>query len=78
NFTKARREIKILETCSGEVEADNARISDGRYPTLAWNLTLNPGEEVQLKYRLKGEVINKNPIVEGIDSTLLSVASYGN
>lgn len=78
NFTKAKREIKILETCSGEVEADSARISEGKYPTITWNLILNPEESVELKYRLKGEVVNRNPIVEGIDSNLLSVACYGN
>ncbi len=75
NFTKAKREVRILETCSGEVEADNARISEGRYPTIAWNLTLNPNEEVELRYRLRGDVVNKNPIVEGVDTTMLSVVT---
>ncbi len=76
NFTKTKREIRISETCSGEVEADNARISEGRYPTITWSLTVNPEEEVELRYRVKGELVNKTPIVEGIDTTMLSVASY--
>ncbi|NHW22933.1 MAG: DNA topoisomerase VI subunit B [Archaeoglobales archaeon] len=76
NFTKAKREIRILETCSGEVEADNARISEGRFPTITWSLIVNPEEEVELRYRVKGELVNKTPIVEGIDTNMLSVASY--
>jgi DNA topoisomerase-6 subunit B len=76
NFTKAKREVRILETCSGEVEADNARISEGRFPTITWSLIVNPEEEVELRYRVKGELVNKTPIVEGIDTNMLSVASY--
>ncbi|MEM2272417.1 MAG: DNA topoisomerase VI subunit B [Archaeoglobaceae archaeon] len=78
NFTKAKREIKIVETCSGEVRAENAKISEGRYSTITWNLSLNPNEEVEIKYLLKGEVLTKAPIVEGVDSTLLSTANFSN
>ncbi|MCS7144879.1 MAG: DNA topoisomerase VI subunit B, partial [Archaeoglobaceae archaeon] len=78
NFTKAKREIKVVETCSGEVEAENAKISGGSYPTISWNLSLNPNEEVELRYLLKGKVINKTPIVEGVDNTLLSTGNFSN
>jgi hypothetical protein len=37
---------------------------------------VNPEEEVELRYRVKGELVNKTPIVEGIDTNMLSVASY--
>jgi len=74
NFTKARKELKVYEMCSGGVEAEGAKISQSSYTTLQWDVTLNPRESVELKYRVKGRIINKKPFISGMDAELLSGA----
>ena len=43
-----------------------------------WNVEVKPEEEVELSYQLKGKIINKNPLVEGIEEDLLSGAEVMN
>ena len=74
NFTRARRELKVYEMCSGSVEAEGAKISQSSYSTLLWELSLNPGESVELKYRVRGRIVNRKPLVSGIDAEMLSGA----
>ena len=70
NYSKAKKEFKIYEICSGEVEVENAKILKSNYSTILWDVKIKDGEEVKLKYRLKGKTINKKPLVEGIDTVL--------
>ncbi len=72
NFTKSRKEMKVYEMCSGEVEAENAKVMQSSYTTLMWNITLEPNEEVELRYRVKGRIVNKKPLVEGVSEEILS------
>ncbi|AEA47083.1 DNA topoisomerase VI subunit B [Archaeoglobus veneficus] len=74
NFTKARRELKVYEMCSGSVEADNAKVSQSTYTTVSWDVLLNPGESIELKYTVKGRIVNRRPLVGGVDAELLSGA----
>ncbi len=74
NFTRAKRDIKIYEMCSGEVKADGAKVSGSGYSTVMWEVAVKPEEEIELKYRLKGRILNKKPLVDGIDEEILSGA----
>jgi len=78
NFTRSKRSIKLYEMCSGEVKADGAKISGSGYSTVMWNVEVKPEEEVELSYQLKGKIINKNPLVEGVEEDLLSGAEVMN
>lgn len=78
NFTRSKRSIKLYEMCSGEVKADGAKISGTGYSTVMWNVEVKPEEEVELTYQLKGKIINKNPLVEGVEEDLLSGAEVMN
>ncbi|MFN3384483.1 MAG: DNA topoisomerase VI subunit B, partial [Archaeoglobaceae archaeon] len=75
NFTKSRREFKVVESCDGEVKAENARVFGERLTTISWNVSLAPNEEIELKYVVNGRILNKNPIVEGLDASLISGAT---
>ncbi|MCD6493793.1 MAG: DNA topoisomerase VI subunit B [Archaeoglobaceae archaeon] len=70
NHSKAKKEFKIYEICSGKVEVENAKILESNYLTILWDVKIKDGEEIRLKYTLKGKVINKKPLVEGIDNVL--------
>lgn len=70
NYSKAKKEFKIYEICSGKVEVENAKILESNYSTILWDVKIKDGEEIRLKYTLKGKVINKKPLVEGIDNVL--------
>lgn len=74
NFTKSRREFKVVESCEGEVKAANARIFGDKFTTISWNVSVAPNEEVELKYLLNGRILNRIPVVEGIDASLVSGA----
>ncbi|MCS7118896.1 MAG: DNA topoisomerase VI subunit B [Archaeoglobaceae archaeon] len=74
NFTKSIKELKVIETCEGEVKAEKAKIYGERYSSVSWDISIAPNGEMELKYFLKGRILNKNPIVEGIDPSLLSGA----
>ncbi len=74
NFTRSKRSIKLYEMCSGEVKAGGAKISGSGYSTIVWDVEVKPEEEVEVSYQLKGKIINKNPLVEGIEEDLLSGA----
>jgi DNA topoisomerase-6 subunit B len=67
NFTNSRKELKIYEICSGEVEASDAKIIQSSYSTLKWNVTINPEDTATLLYRIKGKIINKKPMIEGVE-----------
>ncbi len=54
NFTRSKRSLKLYEMCSGEVNADGAKISGSGYSTVMWSLEVKPEEEVEVSYRLKG------------------------
>lgn len=74
NFTKAKRSIKVYEMCSGDVKAEGAKVTGNGYSTIMWSVEIGPEEGVELKYRLKGRIVNRNPLVEGVDAELLSGA----
>ncbi|AAB90588.1 MULTISPECIES: DNA topoisomerase VI subunit B [Archaeoglobus] len=78
NFTRSKKSIKLYEMCSGNVEADGAKVSGSGYSTVTWSLEVKPDEEVEVSYRLKGRIINKNPLVEGVEEDLLSGAEVMN
>ena len=72
NFSRSKKEIKVYEMCSGDVRAEGARITGSGYITVSWNIVLRPEEEVELRYTLKGRVLNKKPLIEGVDRDILS------
>ncbi len=72
NFTKSKKEIKVFEMCSGEVKADGAKITSSGYTTISWIVALKPEEEVELRYTLKGRILNRKPLVEGVERDILS------
>lgn len=72
NFTRSKREMKVFEMCSGDVKADGAKITSSGYTTVAWNVVLKPNDEVELKYLLKGRILNRKPLVEGVERDILS------
>jgi DNA topoisomerase-6 subunit B len=77
NFTKSRKEFKLYEICSGEVSTDSIedglkpKISESRYTTLLWNLNIEAGSTIELKYSVKGKIINRKPYVDGLSSEIL-------
>jgi len=72
NFTKSKKDIKIYEICSGEVEAQSASVSQSLYNTIKWELSLNPEDTAVLNYRTRGKIVNRKPMVEGIDENEIS------
>jgi len=78
NFTRSKKNLKLYEMCSGEVKAEGAKISGSGYSTIVWSIEVMPDEEVELSYQLKGKIINKNPLVEGVEEDLLSGADIMN
>ncbi|WP_202319257.1 DNA topoisomerase VI subunit B [Archaeoglobus neptunius] len=72
NFTRSKKEFKVFEMCSGDVEAEGAKVSSSGFTTISWNLTLKPGEEVELRYTLKGRILNRKPLFDGVDREVLS------
>lgn len=77
NFTKSRREFRLTEICDGEVLAENAKIIRGRYVSISWDISIAPNEELEVKYMLRGRILNRNPIVEGLDPSVISGATSG-
>jgi len=75
NFTKSKKDFKVVESCDGEVKAENARIFCEKFTTISWNVSLSPNEEIELRYVVKGKILNKNPIVEGLDASIVSGAT---
>ncbi|MEM4524106.1 MAG: DNA topoisomerase VI subunit B [Archaeoglobaceae archaeon] len=74
NFSKTRKEFKVIESCEGEVFVEDAKVFGEKYPSISWNVSLSPNEERMLRYILRGRILNKNPMVEGLDSSILSGA----
>ncbi|WP_290598212.1 MULTISPECIES: DNA topoisomerase VI subunit B [unclassified Archaeoglobus] len=74
NFTKSKKELKVFEMCSGEVKADGAKITSSGYTTVSWIVALKPDEEVELRYSLRGRILNRKPLVEGVEKDILSGA----
>ncbi len=73
NYSKAKRSFKVYEMCEGEVEANADVIQSSTYSTVVWNVELMPDEEIELEYRCK-RIINRKPIVEGLDEEIVSGA----
>ncbi len=73
NYSKARRSFRVYEMCEGYVEADGRIIQASAYSTIVWDLELMPNEEIVLEYRCQ-RVVNKKPIVEGLDDDIVSGA----
>jgi DNA topoisomerase-6 subunit B len=74
NYTRSKKSVKIIEMCRGEVEvneADGANVREGTITTVSWNLTLEPDQELKLRYRCK-EIVNRKPYVEGVEPEILS------
>ena len=67
NYTRTKRVVKITEILQGDFIAPEAKCIDSVYKSLIWDVTLNPNEEVEIKYKIRGSILNKKPIVEGID-----------
>jgi DNA topoisomerase-6 subunit B len=74
NYSRSKKEFKIYEMCEGIVEADAKVVQASAYTTLIWNVKIEPNDEIELRYRLKGRVVNKKPIVDGLDETTVSGA----
>lgn len=72
NFSRSKKVIKVYEMCSGEVKTDGGKVTGRGYTTVSWDVTLKPDEEVELRYTLKGRVLNKKPLVSGVDREILS------
>jgi DNA topoisomerase-6 subunit B len=64
NYTKSKRSFKLYEIHGG----------DGGNKTEVWDLDLNPDEEVSLEYVSSGRILNRKPLVEGLDADLISGA----
>ncbi len=74
NFSKSKKDFKVYEICSGEVFSTDASVSSSTYKTLSWKITVKPNECAELKYSLKGKILNKKPLVSGIDSDIINGA----
>ncbi len=74
NFSRSKKDFRILEMCSGDVEAGEAEVKTSAYSTVSWNLSLKPDEEVELKYKVKGKIVNRKPIIDGLDADIVSGA----
>ncbi len=73
NFTSANKKLKVYEVCRGKIIVDgrdnNVKLDNN---TLLWELQLKPGEVAELEYSFKGEIVNKKPIVSGVEAEELS------
>jgi DNA topoisomerase-6 subunit B len=74
NFTKTKKDFRLIESCEGEVFVENARVVRGKYASITWDISIAPNEELELRYAVKGRILNRNPIVEGVDPAILSGA----
>ena len=73
NYSKAKRSFRVYEMCEGEAKADAKIIRSSAHSTIVWGLELMPDEEITIEYRCT-KVINKKPIVEGLDEDIVSGA----
>jgi DNA topoisomerase-6 subunit B len=71
NFSRAMREFRVYEMCEGEVEAEDAKISSSAYKTLSWRISIKPGQEKILKYRVRGKILNQKPLIEGVEPEIV-------
>ncbi|MFW5936159.1 MAG: DNA topoisomerase VI subunit B, partial [Candidatus Hadarchaeota archaeon] len=71
NFTPSRKDLKIYEMCNGDVEALEAKVSQSSYNTLKWELSLEPETSTTLHYRARGKIVNRKPLIEGVDENEL-------
>ncbi len=74
NFTRSAKDLRVYEMCDGEVEAEGARVTASTFKTLSWKVKLKPGEEIELRYRVRGRIVNRKPLVDGVDPEVLSGA----
>jgi DNA topoisomerase-6 subunit B len=81
NFTHSKREIEVYEMCRGEVAAEkytgDVKISGSDNAILVWKLNLNPGDMAELTYSFKGKILNKKPLVKGVDRDMLTGGEVG-
>ncbi|MFP3908570.1 MAG: DNA topoisomerase VI subunit B [Archaeoglobaceae archaeon] len=71
NFTPSKKDLKVYEMCNGDVDASEAKISQSSYNTLKWELSLEPETSTTLHYRTKGKIVNRRPLIEGVDENEL-------
>lgn len=74
NFTSSGKQLKVYEMCSGEVEVElgDAKITPSSHNTIRWEVKLEPGSSTTLRYQVKGRVVNKKPLVEGVEKEYLA------
>ncbi len=65
NYTRSRKDFRLYEMCEGDVMAEDAELNDS---LVSWNLSLNPGDEITIEYRCRGKVVNRRPIVNGLEA----------
>ncbi len=56
NYTKSRKRFRIYEIIERT--------------TKKWDLDLSPDEVVEIEYELKGKLVNKKPLIEGIEDVI--------
>ncbi len=78
NYSRSKREFRVFEMCSGEVFAEGAKVTSSAYTTVSWNVALKPDEELVLRYKVKGRILNRKPLIDGIDADSLSGAEVLN
>ncbi len=74
NFSKSKKDFKVYEMCSGDVVSADAAVSSSTYKTLSWNVSVKPDECAEFRYAVKGRILNKKPLVSGIDPDVISGA----
>ncbi len=76
NFTQSKRRLKVYEICSGEVRVEKCegevRLRTSDRTTVVWELELTPGKKAELIYSFQGRLVNRKPVVSGVEEELLS------
>ena len=62
NYTRGVKNFKIYEMCDGKLKSEKVVGNSA-----IWEVRLKPMEEIVLEYEFDGEIINKKPIIEGLD-----------
>ncbi len=71
NFTKSRKKLKVYEMCSGEIRALSGDV-EVKNSRLVLSAELDPGEFVEAEYEFSGRILNRKPLVSGVEAELLS------
>ncbi len=62
NFSKSSKKFKVYEMCNGELFAEKVVGNSA-----VFEFELKPGEEKEVSYEFVGRIINKRPLVEGLN-----------